>query len=97
MKKGASPTVINMCNGFDTIGVSDRVMMQGCLLRCEEEPLPFFRRQITAGRVKLPVALTVLTHTAYCPVFLPGCSPQKDIDTFPFFHQREDVGRLGAG
>lgn len=29
VKKGASPTVINMCNGFDTIGVSDRVMMQG--------------------------------------------------------------------
>lgn len=29
VKKGASPTVINMCNGFDTIGISDRVMMQG--------------------------------------------------------------------
>ena len=29
VKKGASPTVINMCNGFDMIGVSDRVMMQG--------------------------------------------------------------------
>lgn len=29
VKKGVSPTVINMCNGFDTIGVSDRVVMQG--------------------------------------------------------------------
>ena len=29
VKKGVSPTVINMCNGFDTIGMSDRVVMQG--------------------------------------------------------------------
>ncbi len=28
-KKGVSPTVINMCNGFDTIGAADRVTTQG--------------------------------------------------------------------
>ena len=29
VKKAASPTVINMCNGFDTIGAADKVMMNG--------------------------------------------------------------------
>lgn len=29
VKKAASPTVINMCNGFDTIGAADKVLMNG--------------------------------------------------------------------
>ncbi|MDE7478921.1 MAG: hypothetical protein K2M91_13420 [Lachnospiraceae bacterium] len=29
VKCAASPTVINMCNGFDTIGASDKVLMDG--------------------------------------------------------------------
>ena len=29
VKRAASPTVINMCNGFDTIGGSDRVLTEG--------------------------------------------------------------------
>ena len=29
VKRGLSPTVINMCNGFDTIGATDRVTMNG--------------------------------------------------------------------
>lgn len=29
VKRAASPTVINMCNGFDTIGAADRVLMDG--------------------------------------------------------------------
>lgn len=29
VKKAFSPTVINMCNGFDTIGTADKVTMQG--------------------------------------------------------------------
>ena len=45
VKKGASPTVINMCNGFDTIGVSDRVMMQGT----GADAFPAARRQDGQG------------------------------------------------
>ena len=29
VKRAASPTVINMCNGFDTVGASDKVLMDG--------------------------------------------------------------------
>lgn len=29
VKRALSPTVINMCNGFDTVGTSDNVVMQG--------------------------------------------------------------------
>ncbi len=41
IKKAVSPTVLNMCNGFDLIGAADRVVMEGS----NEESFPFFYRE----------------------------------------------------
>lgn len=40
VKRGVSPTVINMCNGFDTIGAADRVTMNGS----GEDDFPVFHQ-----------------------------------------------------
>ncbi len=41
VKKAVSPTVLNMCNGFDLIGAADSVVMEGS----GEDEFPFFSQE----------------------------------------------------